>query len=427
VTKLDRPAADSGTTKHLLRGGLPSLLSSVITALIPAAGAIFLAPSQYAVWALAATLTTIFLLVDFGTTGLATKLAAEGRLTVRTTWTLNALTASPPLLLTLVTLVIWPYYARTAGLVEATAPSALLLIALVGIGTALRSFGLISASISLGRRHYGRRSAVLLGGAAVQAIATLSTLAAGLGYLALGVGVVAAGLAQLIIGSTLERSGPRINRGTQTDPEIWPLVRRFASSRGAAVLLGVTITQLDRWSLGLFAGAAILTAYDLTIRFATMPKIALLAFGSGLITEASGTGASSSMAEIYRKYTKQFAAMAAIGALPAIVLAAIFAAQRTGLSGAIVVAIVCLPAVAHAVNSWTIPASFLAMGAGRPELELLYLAPLALLCTLAYVAGNVTKHPEIQVWGWSSALVVLSTIYVVLFPKIMHWRKNGHH
>lgn len=419
MNRLQDRAAARATTRNLLRGGLPSLLSSVVTALIPAAGALFLAPDEYAVWALAATLTTIFLLVDFGTTGLATKLAAEERLTGRTLWTLYILTATPPLLLTIVTLIIWPSYAKTAGLLEASDPKALALIALVGVGTSLRSFGLISASVALGRRHFARRSVILLGGAAVQAAVTLVALTADVGYLALGVGVIAAGVAQTTVGLIAERPG---SQGSGHE-HVWPLVRRFASSRGIAVLLGVTVTQLDRWSLGLFAGAAVLTAYDLAIRFATMPKIALLAFGSGLITESSGTRETSHLSAIYRRYTRQFAALAVVGLIPAVFIGAVFASNRTTLPTALVLLIVTLPAFAHAVNSWTIPASFIGMGRGRPELELVYLTPLALLCVLAYLVGNATGSAEWQIIIWSAALVLTSITYTLVFPKMMHWRK----
>jgi O-antigen/teichoic acid export membrane protein len=399
---------------------LPSLLSSVITALIPAAGALFLEPDKYAVWALAATLTTIFLLVDFGTTGLATKLAAEDRLTGHTLWTLYLLTATPPVLLTLITVSIWPTYADNAGLVEAANPAALVLITLVGAGTALRSFGLISASVALGRRHFGRRSMILLGGAAVQAAITIVALAAGLGYLALGVGVIASGVAQLTAGLIAERPSPR----SAAHEQVWPLVRRFASARGVAVLLGVTVTQLDRWSLGLFAGAAVLTAYDLAIRFATMPKIALLAFGSGLITETSGTGEAGHYTNVYRKYTRQFAILAVAGSIPAVILGFAFASNRTTLPTTLILLIVILPTLAHAINSWTIPASFIAMGRGRPELELIYLAPLAVSCALAYFIGNATESMEWQIAIWATALIMMSVAYVLIFPRLIRWRHD---
>jgi O-antigen/teichoic acid export membrane protein len=409
------------TLVNLFKGGLPALLSSVITALLPAAGILFLSTESYAVWALAATLTTIFLLIDFGTTSLATKLAAEQRLSGSALGTLYVLTTAPPLALTAITAAAWPTYARHAGLIDAQDPRAILLIILVGIGTALRSFGLISAAVALGRRQFGRRGTVLLGGALVQAVVTIGALYAGVDFLALGFGIVTAGILQSVVGVLLAKPDLRVDKSSS----VWPLVRRFASARGVAVILGVTVTQLDRWSLGLFAGAAALTAYDLAIRFATMPKIALLAFGSGLITEASGDVERTHLHSLYQRYSRLFAALSALAALPVLVITLVVASARTSEPLSFIAPLAIMAVVAHAVNAMTIPASFLTMGAGRPEVELAYLAPLAVLCGTAYVLGNVTGSPLIQVATWGTAMVITSISFIFWAPRFMKWTNNA--
>ncbi|OII38157.1 hypothetical protein BIU98_14885 [Curtobacterium sp. MMLR14_010] len=390
-----------------------------MAALVPAAGILFLDPNAYAVWALAATLTTIFLLVDFGTTGLATKLAAEARIGGRPLITLFALTAVPPILLTVITLVAWPAYSAAAKLTDARDPAVLLLITLVGVGTTLRSLGLISAAVALGRNDFRKRSAILLAGALTQAAVTVAMLASGVGILSLGFGVVTGGLVQLAFGIILERPD---RESASTEP-VWPLVRRFASSRGAAVLFGVAITQLDRWSLGLFASAAVVTVYDIAIRFATMPKIALLAFGGGLVTEASGEPPAHHLLKVFRTYTKMYAVLAGVAILPVVFVAVLIGTTRTNLPLLVILPIAVLTAMAHAVNATTIPASFLGMGLGRPGLELLYLTPLVACCALSYVIGNLTQLPLGQVGIWAGAMFACSVIYVVAFPRLNGWRR----
>lgn len=403
------------TTRNLIRGGVPALLSSVVTALVPALGAFFLSDDSYAVWALAATLTTIFLLVDFGTTALATKLAAERALARRSLTSLVLLTAAPPVVLTATALLVWPAYAAAAGLQRAGEPVVVVLIAAVGVGTALRSVGLVGASVALGRRQFGRRSVILLGGALVQATSTILALLAGWDLLALGAGVGVSGAYQAVAALALARPDAEAVQHARA----WPLIRRFASVRGVAVVLGVTVTQMDRWSLGLFAGATVLTAYDLAIRFATMPKIALLAFGSGLITEASGPEGRQRWRPLFDRYTRLFALLALAGTVGAAVTSVLFVQERTDLALGAVVALTVVATLSHGVHAVTIPAYFLTMGVGRPELELLYLTPLALLCACAYVLGNATGSPTLQLAVWGGALCLVPLAYVIGFKPLL--------
>lgn len=403
--------------RKLIRGGAPAFLSSIIAALVPAAGVLFLDTRDYAIWALAATLTTIFLIVDFGTTGLTTKLAAERNLSKRALRVLASLTSAPPLFLTALTLAIWPAYSSAANLGNSDNPKVLILILMVGIGTTLRSLGLISAAAALGRNEFGARSSILLGGAVIQAVVTLALLATGVGFMSLGIGVVAGGTVQAVLGSLLERADAA---SIATQP-VWPLVRRFATSRGAAVLFGVAITQLDRWSLGLFASAAVLTVYDIAIRFATMPKIALLAFGGGLVTEASGTPATGHVRVVFSTYTRIYSVLAGACVVPAAAIAIWIGENRTGLPLRFLIILVAMTVLAHAVNAATIPASFIGMGLGRPALELVYLGPLVVLCMAGYWLGNVTGLPLLQVALWATAMIVCSVIFIVVFPRLNHW------
>lgn len=396
---------------RLARGGAPSIASSAVVAVVPLTGAFVLDSDEYAIWALAATLSTIFIVFDFGTTSLSTKLAAERNLDGRTLAKLLLITAAPPILLGVGTVAIWPWYSSAAHLVGASRPEVYILLASVALGTICRSLGVVFAAIALGREDYARRAVILVTGAVAQLLGTLLSLSQGLGYTALGIGVVAGGVTQLIVGLVLERG---LDVPSSSHVDISQLVRRFAKSKGIGTGLGLIATQLDRWALGLAATPALLTTYDLATRIATIPKIALLALAAGLVSESARTldlNGAKTLLRSSQRVTVGFYVLASVGTATASIMLLSGREQS-----AFVVPIVLMVTVAHGVNAATIPGALILTGGGRPDFELRYLYLLAGTCIAVYAAGVFWQEGLIIVIGWAAAMCAASAFFLQKSP-----------
>ena len=410
----DQPQGDGGRLRRLFKGGLPTIAGSGVVALVPLSGSFFLSNNDYAIWALASTLSTIFIIFDFGTASLSTKLAAEGRLNRATLLKLLAITGIPPIFLGAVVIAIWPWYAGSANLIGATETSVFLMLACVATGTVLRSFGVIYSAIALGREHYNKRAQILLSGALIQLVVTLTALFGGAGVLSLGLGIIGGGLAQMAAGAALEH---KFDETTVLDLDLAGLIRRFVRSRGTATLLGLMATQLDRWALGLAATPSLLSTYDLATRFATIPKIALLAFAAGLVAEAARTPDLTKAIELARTSRKAITGLFALGSIVTSVVAMIVLAPRVSLLEAGLV--VLLVTIGHGANASTIPGGLILTGWGRPDLELRYLWPLAALCAAAYVAGILVDSGQLLILGWFVAMTSCSIYFALMVPKYL--------
>lgn len=398
-------------TARLALGGLPALISAGVAAVVPLTGALFLTEDEYAIWALVTTLSTIFLLFDFGAPALATKLAAERSLNRHALSGVIALTAVPPLALGAVASVIWYPYAHASQLWAYEPPVVIWAILLVAAGCALRSAASVFAAVSLGRSHYANRAVILIAGALASAIATVGSLWAGAGLLALGIGVIANGVVGLGFSIVLER---RID-SSDADVAVARLIRLFFVSKGAATLLGLVITQLDRWALGLAGDASLLASYDLATRIVQIPKIALLALLVGLVAES----AQASGAELRRVWSRStaLAVVTFVAAQLVCVPVALILSERSEVSGywLLILGVV----VAQLALTSTIPTTLILAGEGRPERELLYLVPTFLLVVGGYVAGVLLHNGVLLVSIWLGSVTLASLLYSLIGPKLI--------
>ncbi len=398
---------------QLLRGGLPTIFSSGVVAAVPIAGAIALNSADYAVWALGATLSTVFVVLDFGVPSLAVKLSSERRLDAGTLWRLVGLTAAPPIVLCGVVMALWPLYSQASGVGAASSGLVYLTFGEIAIGTALRSIAVLYASVALGRDRMLRRATILIVGAVTQLVATLAALGLGAGFQALGIGILCGGVVQVGVGAALERHA---DAGATRGPEVQYLVRLFLKSKGVATLLGVTITQFDRWAVGLATSPSTLAVYDIATRFAMIPKIALVALGAGLVAQSSRAGTLAATRALILRSQKMAAAFYAAAGLVLGTVAVLLLVNR-GHPLTTVVLITGAVTLAHAVNSLTVPAGYVLSGIGRPDFELRYLWPLAGVCVTAYVLGVWTHDGTLLIALWSAAMVGLSWFFVRRSPR----------
>ena len=397
--------------RRLLKGGLPAVLSSGVVAIVPLSGVIFLPGEEYAIWALASTLSTVFVVFDFGTSALATKLAGSNSLSTKTILNLLWISALPPAILGVASMAVWPFYAKAAGLTYFPVQDAVLLLGLVAIGTLLRSAGVLFAAVALGRRHFVRRSAVLLSGAIIQLAVTLLSLASGVGIMSLGFGIVAGGLTQAIVAIVLEASSPRTSFASiDTRAIIW----RFVKSKGAITALGLCVTQFDRWAVGLVGDPALLATYDVATRLATMPKIALIAIAAGLVAESARESSLESLTKLLARSQRwNVAAVIVAGVIAGLVT---FYFIDFGYDPVLTAAVIVLTGMAHIANGATIAPSMILTGRGRPDLELRYIVPLAITCIAAYVLGIGFQSWPVLLGLWSVSMVGWSIWFVHKSP-----------
>ncbi|SNT30389.1 hypothetical protein [Rhodococcoides kyotonense] len=395
---------------RLLKGGLPAIAASAFVAFVPILGSAYLSVDDYAVWALAATLSTIFIVFDFGTPTLATKLAGGGHLDFRTSTILCGLSALPPIVLGAVAIAIWPAYSTAAGLHG----SAYSLIALVSLGGVLRSIGIVYGAAALGRSHFYRRTAVLFFGGSVQLVATLVALESGAGIISLGIGTVIAGAVQAIIGFALEGGRRRNDAALQADTSasVRQTIVLFMKTRVVVAMLGLLITQLDRWALGLVGDAELLARYDIATRFVMIPKIVLIALAAGLVADSSRLTTTEQGAALLARVQK----LVVLVMVPLMSAAAFvaFLAQKVALGLTPSLIVVVLIAAAHGANCATIAPVNILTGAGRPDIELRYLVPLAVVVVIGYGAGIATGAGMTLIVVWSAAMVAFSLWFTAM-------------
>lgn len=395
------PSERSALVLRLLKGGGPALLAGGISLLTPLLGLIFLDSKTYVVWALASTLITLFLVLDFGTGSLSVSLAAQNQAYPRALLKLCAITSAPPILLSTCAIMIWPWYARNAD-VSASFGDVATLFALLGVGTVFRGIGLVIAGVALGKSRYMLRSWIYMSGALTQLFVVSLLLGFGAGVIALGLGILFGGIVQMAI--AIARVQTIIDRADDQPANIDGVIWQFAKSKGVVAAIGLSIMQLDRWALGLAGSPANLQVYDAATRLGSIPKVALVALLAGLIKEMSDSTKSGTRAlrRIYIKSMTITASISIAGAGCALLGSWLLGLLTDSTAVLIVSVVIC----AQTASALTIPITMYLASIRRPALELLYLLPMAAVVYGAFAYGIVAQN--------SIALILISSVAVIL-------------
>jgi O-antigen/teichoic acid export membrane protein len=387
---------------RLIRGGTPAIIAGLMTAAVPLIGSAYLSTSSYSLWALAGTLSTLLIVLDFGSNSLATKLSSTASLSPRILVLLAAITAVPSVLLGGFAVAVWPIYTKAAQ-VGVPQETALVTLSMVALGTAMRSIGSLFAAISLGRAHYKRRAAILLSGAVAQLATTYCAIEHLRTPTALGIGMIVSGLIQILAGVLLEN--PKRMAGDESPLAISQLVWRFVRAKGFATLLSLLLTQLDRWAIGLAASDRFLATYDVVARLVLMPKVALLSIVAGLVAEAARSTDLDAAQRLAFEIKKLSVASAGVVALCCSIL--LLAGHQLLPEPESFVLISILLTAAHTSHGLTAGLTGILTGLSKPHAELLYLVPASVGAGIAYVLGFKLGSGEVLVIIW--ALSVTST------------------
>ncbi|NKS84720.1 hypothetical protein GS571_03695 [Rhodococcus hoagii] len=402
---------------RLLRGGLPALAAGIITALMPIIGIRYLDASQYAVWALASTLVTVFLIIDFGTVALSVSLGSAGEASAPIVRRLLVLTAAPPILLSIVAVLVWPIYSAKSD-IDASIGQVVLTFLLIGIGGALRSIGLIYAGIALGRKNFVGRARILVGGAVTQVAAAYLLLELGFDSIALAYSVVLSGLIQVLM--SLSTNTRKLDPDSGSESQIDRVVLEFARAKGLITVLGIIVTQMDRWVLGLSGSTEFLSTYDVATRITMMPKVALIALMAGLIGDASRLKMSERDG-LVRLHDRAFLLNALFAVLGGFVTAAVCALILRGEMGQIEAwaTVVTLIAIAQTASALTIPITMILAGMRRPQIELRYMVPLSMAVGVAYYLGISHSDSWVVLFGWAGSVALASVAFAAAGFRIV--------
>ncbi|WP_313405242.1 hypothetical protein [Aeromicrobium sp.] len=404
---------------RLLLGGLPAVFATGLASFTPLLGLGYLNASTYQVWALASVLFTVFLVFDFGAPVLATKLASESSLTRRAFSALTLLSVAVPIGLGLVALILWPAYARAADISDSLTGEFVVTLAWVTAGSVLRSVGSLFAASALGGDRFSARALILVLGSATQAIATLVALESGAGLHSLGIGLFAGGVVQTFVGLVTECR--HLVPGVVQDNQVMVLIGRFFRAKSATAVLGLTVTQLDRWALGLVAASpSFVVAYDVAARVGMMPKIALLALSAGTVSEVSRLRTRDAVTDLYRTLLRGTMALSILGAVGAVAVVACISLWGDGTSSLGLAVLIAIPVcLGHAIHCWTIPGVNTVSALGSPRYELLYMIPLGVLTFGVYLVAAATHSVTLFVMGWSLVLGASSAMFAWRTPRFI--------
>jgi O-antigen/teichoic acid export membrane protein len=411
----DRLRTPVTLTLRMARAAAGPLVSSLALFALPLCGAIFLTSTEYAFWAILASVSTVALSLDFGGVSLLTaRYFAErrGPLIVRAT----ALSVAGSLLITIGSCLVWAlFYSHTA--LGSTVPelSALGALATIGIAAALRSALMVIAQAALLSNSHRLRDFSTAGHAIIAAIVTIVVLIVMKSYWALPLGWLVAGVIVLLPAALWTRS---MLQGESYTPNLHQEIRvgRYATLRTIATILGSVLFQCDRWIIGAIGGAQILAVYDITWRFANMPRF----LSQNLATRIGADTAamrSADIAHARRMLGATTSVLSIITVSASLAMAALYWGftyfSHHGSNWVLFIAM----CVAFGLVGMTAPLSTTGVAVGKGGIDLPNLTfCVALTCVFAIIAGQ-TNFVWLFVYGYLGTLSVGAAIYFAYAPR----------
>jgi len=324
---------------------------------------------------------------------------------------------SGSLLITVMAVAVWPVFSGQAD-VSMSALEGICALILAGLGASTRSIVLILVSQLQLQRRFAARGLALLCQALLQVVIALILLLAGAGVWALPLSLLlSAAPVAFITSRTVQQQAPDTAaaegvRAWSPPADIWPYIR----ARAAVTLLGLLMTQLDRWAVGAVSSAEFLQAYDIAARIALLPKMLVLAFVAGLVPEARSVSP-----ERWRAYKNRALTLTALTIFAFSVALAITVALITTLDlfqpTDTFLLLFSAMLVWHGVNALTAPVTLLWIGLGHPGRELLYLLPCVGTTALGWVLAGATGSDFGMAAALGGSLVLWSTVFIFLPGK----------
>lgn len=399
--------SEVGMIRRLAQTGTPNVVASAIILVTPLAAAKLLSQSQYALWALASTVATIGLAVDFGAPGVVISDSALGNIRRVRFAQACLLTTAGSVLVSIIAALAWLTTPVSRGLPLAGFPGALLLLT-VGISTAARGVLVVQLSLLLAQGRFVRRGQLLFLQAIAQSAIVILLLQYWRSPFVLSVSGVASSAVAIWIGWPTSRRliiKGRLGRRGEVS------LKLYAWSRSSVSLLSLGLTQLDRWALALIATPGFLATYDVTARLASIPRFGALAVSSMLVVE--GAQASSNRLDLKRRLNKAnriLGTLVATGSAGVLALSLLLAkSSAVSLASPVLLGGML---IWYGVNAMTAPVTLMAVGARLPHLELYYLVPCFLLTLGAWGIGIAMHRPLVAVVMGGVVLALSSIVFL---------------
>lgn len=403
------PTGHRSVVSHMFASGIPALAASGLVLLIPLSGRQFLTRAEYATWALLATVLTVSLVLDFGGPALILREESRSRLTRPLFIRAVGLSCLGSVGVAVIAAATWPMYSSGSSY-AAPGMRGVYLFLICGAAGALRSAYVSALTIFQARRRHAVRGALLLGQAALQLVVTIVLLEAGAELWSLPAASIVSCILCLPMCMAVIRSLPP----TTVSIDGGGLLRRFAAARFLVTVLGITLTQLDRWVIGIVGGSSFLANYDVNARIASVPRLIVISLAGVLVGEAARAGTSrSAVDQILARSTQLIAVTVVAGSTlvwaVAYLASDIFQSERWSTTWYLFIPML----IWYGLNALTAPVSLVATGVGRPGEELRYLVPCVTTTVLGWLISILAHSPLGAVVAVGISLAVWSVMFVI--------------
>jgi O-antigen/teichoic acid export membrane protein len=388
--RLRRGMVTTAVVQGLLVG--PSLLLTI-------AGARVLSINEYALWALCFALGSAVVVIDGGAAALAQIARSEAMVSTHDLRRFLATSAISPVVVTALSAALWPHI--TDIFVSRSIAVGVTLPILIGVGSLLRSWQNVANGILIAahRERPRARAAIASGGIQVAGLVLWSrdptlhglALVYALGAL-VGIAAVAPELRHHLGGTH------RIGRGQRP-------------RRTIVGILGMAVTQLDRFLVAAVTTPGGLAVYDLVARLASTLKFACIALATSLVGRARATRPGAGMEDLRlgaQRLLDRVAFAAFAGLIP--LAPTVAALTKPELAGEAFVVGLAL-AVGHGTHASTAVLSAMLSGRGRLGPEIGYLCLTVVVFGVMVPLGAAAAGVEGAAVGAAVALITGGLVF----------------
>lgn len=391
------------------------LLSFLALFALPLIGAIMLPTTEFAFWALLATVSTVALSLDFGGAALlASRYHFAPRFAVFAQSCLLSVVGA--LIVGLVAVLIWipleqGSFSGTTSFAEGAAA-----IGVMTLAAAARSVLIVVAQAGLLETWSAIRNVALAGHASVAVLATLVLLIVAPSYWALPMGWLISGaifvplcLVWLLLRS---RRSPHVIKGT--NDLNWA---RFAGLRTLNTIVASIVLQGDRWVVAIIGGPVWLALYEVAWRFAALPRTLIQALALHISADVAPMtrGQEDELMDVVRRSTT---VLAIVGAASSVVVG-VFYVVFTELSGeAGDLRLFSVMVVAFTALALTAPLSIAGTSAGRPGIDLPYALVALVGSSIFALVGAWMDNTWLFVLGYLATLIASVPVFFAYAPRM---------
>lgn len=421
------------TLSNMLVSGVPAIAASALMLLVPIVGKAYLDAESYAVWALASTVVTISLVLDFGAGAWATSVFASHGVPRSLGYLVRpvAITSAGCAVTGLVFAVLWHWYSMLDAFVDHADTGYGLMVA-AGLAASVRAAFAVVCAACLGRALNAIRGWALLVQALLSLAVTVLLLHAGAGLYSY---VIAVAASSLVVGAvaawrlrTALVSEPASSRSEGRSGLPGYSLKQFALTRGGVTVLGITLTQFDRWVVGAVGGSHLVASYDIAVRFASAPRLLAISLSTVLIADAARIRQSRTFLTALLRRSQWILGAAVIAGTAAMALALLVVSRLepgdallTGVPAGMLAAMFLW----FGINGVTASTSLIAIGMGRPQFELIYLVPVVLVTVLCWAWSYHSGNADLAIYGAGAALALGSLGFLWLGPRLLIAKQRG--